>query len=137
MFAELINNAEFVWVTMSVIVLIFTQIIKLPFKFATKHIGNANARARINALIMLIPLALGIGLQYFYCAYIDAVFHVIEGLKVGGGSIVMYSILEKMLKGSNSESTVAVKKLYDDIVSDGKVDKSDKSAVAEFLKKAK
>lgn len=138
MIQKILENDKVVWFAMAFIVFLMTQIAKLPIKAITKRfVKDSNIKARINAIIMLIPIALGIFAQWCYCYYIDVAFHVIEGANIGGVAIVIYSLFEKMIKGDNSQLTKDTKRLFNDIMSDGKVDENDNSAVKEFLDKAK
>lgn len=133
--AELLNNKDFMWGAMSIIVLILSQLLKLPIKALTeKTIKNKTVRDRVNVTIMLIPLALGILVDYLFCTlYLKLAFSIIEGIKIGGTAVTLYGALEKLLKGEQSKETTETIKLVKDITKDGKIDKNDSDTVQEFV----
>ena len=137
--AELLNNEYFVWGAMALVVLLFSQLLKLPIKAITKKtIKNESARSRVNTVLMLIPLGLGVLCDWLFCTlYLHIPFSVVEGIKVGGTAVTLYGMLEKLIKGAESKETVETLELVENITNDGKVDKNDKSAVKEFLNKVK
>ena len=136
---ELLNNQTFVWGAMSIIVLIISQLLKLPIKALTeKVIKNKSVRDRVNVTIMLIPLALGILVDYMFCTYyLHIVFDIAEGLKIGGTAITLYGMLEKLFKGSVSKETENAIALSNEITADGKLDKKDGEIVQEFINRIK
>ena len=136
---ELLNNQTFVWCAMSLIVLIVSQLLKLPIKALTeKTIKNKAVRDRVNVTIMLIPLALGILVDYMFCTYyLHIAFDIVEGVKIGGTAITLYGALEKLFKGGVSKETEEAIALSTEIISDGKIDKKDGEIVKEFINKIK
>jgi hypothetical protein len=136
---ELLNNQTFVWGAMSIVVLILSQLLKLPIKALTeKTIKDKNVRDRVNVTIMLIPLALGILVDYFFCTYyLKLAFDIIEGVKIGGTAITLYGVLEKLFKGKVSEETQGTLELTKDIVKDGKLNAKDGEIVKDFINKVK
>ena len=132
---ELLNNEYFVWGAMALKVLCLSQLIKLPIKALTKKfIKNENVRSRVNTLLMIIPLALGILCDWLFCSlFLHIPFSVVEGIKIGGTSVTLYGILEKLIKGVQSKETTATIELANEIVKDGKVDKSDNETVQNFV----
>lgn len=135
--AELLNNKEIMWGVMSIIVLILSQLLKLPIKALTeKTIKNEAVRQRVNVTIMLIPLALGILFDYLFCSlYLKVAFDIVEGIKIGGTAVTIYGVLEKLFKGKQSEETTKTIELVNNITEDGKVDKKDKELAKDFLDK--
>lgn len=133
--ATFLANKDFVWVTMSIIVLGLSQILKLPIKALIKKcIKNEVTRARANTVLMLIPLCLGIFANWIFCTmYLQIPYNAVEGLKVGGTAITFYGILEKLIKGTQSKETTDTLALINSIVSDNKVDKTDNKAVIDFV----
>lgn len=136
---ELLNDKNFMWIVMAVLVLCLSQLLKLPIKALTKKfIKNDRARGLVNLTIMLLPLGLGVLCDFLYCSlYIKVAFNIVEGLKVGGTAITLYGALEKIFKGSKSSGTLATEELVNEITKDGKVDENDTSAVKEFWNKVK
>ena len=136
---ELLNNENFVWGAMAILVLCISQLIKLPIKALTKAtIKNESARSRVNTLIMLIPLALGVFGDWLFCTfYLGTAFSVVDGIKIGGTAITLYGMLEKSIKGAPSPETEAALELVEKVTEDKKVDKKDNDAVKAFLKKVK
>lgn len=133
--AELLANKDFVWWAMALIVLGLSQLLKLPIKALTKKfIKDASTRARVNTTLMLIPLCLGIILNWLFCAlYLQVPYDIIEGIKVGGTAVTIYGVIEKLIKGSQSKETTETLQLVASITNDGKVDKKDNSAVVDFI----
>lgn len=136
---ELLNNETFVWGAMSLIVLILSQLLKLPIKALTeKCIKNETVRGRVNVTIMLIPLALGILADYLFCSlYLHVPFDIMEGVKIGGTAISLYGMLEGLFKGKKSKETEQLTELVKDISKDGKLDTKDGEIVKEFIEKVK
>lgn len=136
---QLLNNTEFMWGAMSLIVLILSQLLKLPIKALTeKLIKDKTVRDRVNVTIMLIPLALGILADYLFCTlYLNVTFNIIEGIKIGGTAVTIYGFLETLLKGKKSNETTETLHLVETVIKDGKVDKQDTPAVKEFYDKLK
>lgn len=136
---ELLNNPTFMWGAMSIIVLIVSQLLKLPIKALTeKTIKDKTVRDRVNVTIMLIPLALGILVDYMFCTYyLHIAFDIVEGVKIGGTAITLYGVLEKLFKGGVSKETEEAIALSTEIISDGKIDKKDGEIIKEFINKIK
>lgn len=136
----LLNNQYFVWCSMAVIVFLATQILKLPIKFCTKHFKKERTRKIANSVILLIPFALGVALDFLYSTYIlHTAFSILVGLGYGTAGISLYGVVERFfgVKVANpyqTEEGKAVTELVDNVTKDGKVDKKDKDAVKEFLK---
>lgn len=137
--AELLKNKTFVWGAMSLIVLLLSQLLKLPIKALTKKtIKDKTIRDRVNIAIMLIPLALGILCDWLFCTYYaHTLFSVDEGVKVGFSAITLYGILERAFKGKKSKKTTELEELGQNVFADGKIDKNDISAVQDYLNKVK
>ena len=140
---ELLQNPNFAWGAMAVIIFAFTQILKMPIKFGTKHIKNARTRKIANATILLIPFALGVALDFLYSTYIThTAFSVLAGLGYGTAGISLYGVIERFFKVKidnpyQTEEGKAVTEFVTDVAKDGSVDKKDKDAVKEFWKKVK
>lgn len=134
--AQLLNNSNFMWGAMALIVLALSQVLKLPIKMLTKKfIKEKNVRDKVNISIMLIPLALGILCDYLFCTlYLQVAFNIVEGVKIGGTAITLYGMIEKGFKGNKSQETKAVESLVENITKDGKIDKNDSTAVKDFVK---
>lgn len=135
---QLLSNEYFVWCAMAVVIFCLTQLLKLPIKAATKHIKNERTRKIVNATILLIPFGLGVLFEFLYTTYyLHTVFTVITGLGYGTAGISLYGVIERFFKIKvnnpyNTEEGKAVTELVDKVQEDGKIDKSDVSAVDEF-----
>ena len=140
---ELLSNNYFVLCAMSIIICLITQLLKLPIKLFTNKIKNQKAENRVTSLLMLIPLALGVLFNFIYNVYyLHIAFSVIEGLSWGTTSIAFYQGFKKLITGKEPTATEIqqvndVKKLADQIASDGKIDKNDTNAISEYLNKVK
>ena len=134
---ELLNNEYFVWGAMAILVLCLSQLIKLPIKALTKKlIKDDNKRSRVNIVLMLIPLALGVLGDWLFCTYyLGVAFSIVEGIKIGGTAITLYGMLEKAIKGAQSKETTETIKLVEDITKDGKIDKTDSAILKDFADK--
>jgi hypothetical protein len=132
---ELLNNETIMWGIMSFIVLCASQLLKLPIKALTKKlIKDENIRSRVNVILMLIPLGLGILCDWLFCTYyLGITFNIVEGVKIGGTAVTLYAGIEKIFKGKTSKETTETLKLVEDITKDGKVDKSDNEIVKHFI----
>lgn len=135
---QLLSNEYFVWCAMAVIIFLVTQVLKLPIKAATKHIKNERIRKIVNATILLIPFGIGVLFEFLYTTYyLHTVFTVITGLGYGTAGISLYGVIERFFKIKvnnpyNTEEGKSVTELVDKVQEDGKIDKSDVSAVDEF-----
>ena len=140
---ELLSNDYFVVCTMSIIICLITQLLKLPIKLFTNKIKNQKAEDRVTALLMILPLALGILFNFLYNVYyLKIAFSVIEGLSWGTASIMFYQGFKKVITGKEPtdleiKEITSVKELASKIASDGKLDKNDKNAIDEYLNKVK
>lgn len=135
---QLLSNEYFVWCAMAVIIFLVTQVLKLPIKATTKHIKNERVRKIVNATILLIPFGLGVLAEFLYTTYyLHTVFTVITGLGYGTAGISLYGIIERFFKVKVSnpyetEEGKVVTELVEKVQKDGKINKSDVSAVDEF-----
>ena len=135
---ELLNNDNFVWGAMTIVVLCLSQLLKLPIKVFTSKIADEKVRKAVNTTIMLIPIALGILCDFAYCTYyLGVTFSLVEGVKIGASANVLYGVLERLIWGKTSESTDKTRDFADDILEDGKVDKTDLTAVERFYNQGK
>jgi uncharacterized protein YacL len=140
---ELLSNDYFVLCIMSIIICLITQLIKMPIKIFTNKIKDQTIEKRVTALFMLIPLVLGVVINFFYNVYyLHVAFSIVTGLSWGTTSIMFYQGFRRFITGKETTAEEmaqfsSVKDLVDNIVNDGKVDKNDASAVNEFLNKVK
>ena len=135
---ELLHNENFVWGAMSVIVLCFSQLLKLPIKVLTSKIADDKVRQAVNTTIMLIPLALGILFDFAFCTmFLEVPFSIEEGIKVGASAVTLYGVLERIIKGATSKKTNDTLDLVDELLADGKVNGEDISAVEKFYQQGK
>ena len=140
---ELLSNDYFVLCTMSIIICLITQLLKMPIKLFTNKIKNSKTEDRVTALLMLLPLVLGVLFNFLYNVYyLKIAFSVIEGLSWGTASIMFYQGFKKVVTGKDATAEEKaeiknVKDLVENIVKDGKVDKNDTSAISEYLNKVK
>lgn len=138
----LLANDYFVWCAMAVIIFLVTQVLKLPIKYFTNKIKNERKRKMVNAVILLIPFALGCFLEFLYDVYyLQTTFNLINGLGYGTSGIALYGTVERFFKVKidnpyeTTEEGQAVTELIDKVTEDGKIDSNDISAVQEFWDK--
>lgn len=140
---ELLHNEVFILGAMAVIIFAATQLMKLPIKFFTNKIKNEVLRKRVNSVILLIPFALGVLLEFLYGKYVMfSPFSVIQGLGYGFSGISFYNIVERFfgIKTKNPYDSVegkAVTELIQSVSADGKIDNKDQDAVKAFWDKVK
>lgn len=138
---KLLSSEYFVWCAMAVIIFLITQVLKLPIKHFTSKIKNQRTRKIVNATILVIPFVLGVLFEFLYTTYyLHTAFTVIAGLGYGTAGISLYGVIERFFKVKidnpykTTEEGKAVQELIDKVQEDGKIDKSDVSAVDEFWK---
>ena len=140
---ELLSNNYFVLCAMSIIICLITQLLKMPIKFFTNKIKNQKTEDRVTALLMTLPLALGVLFNFLYNVYyLKIAFSVIEGLSWGTASIMFYQGFKKVITGKEPtaieiQQANDVKELATQIASDGKIDKNDTNAISEYLNQLK
>lgn len=82
---------------MAVIVFILTELLKLPIKRLTKKLGG-NSKLRVNAVIVLISVAVGVLIYYLYCRYVAHIeFQVSSGASLGGLASMVYEIISRLI----------------------------------------
>ncbi len=136
---ELLNDDYFILVAMSLVICILTQIIKFPIKHFTDKIKSSKKEGRITTIIMLIPLILGIVINFFFNTYyLHIPFAPLDGLTWGSTSIVLYNAIKRVLTGNNTseadkKAEQAVNALVQDIKQDGQLNAGDIDAVKEYF----
>ena len=137
---QLLANQYFVFVGMAVVIFLLTQILKMPIKHFTKKIKIEKTRKLVNSVILLIPFILGVCFEFALCLYIHTTFSVLEGVKYGATAISLYGAVAQFCGFKNEYETAQGKealKLVSEMAKDGKIDKHDTSAIADYLKKVK
>jgi hypothetical protein len=126
-------------VALALIIVLFTQVIKLPIKaLINLLIKNKAVVQRVNIIFMLLPIGLSILAQLIHSTLWGmGVLDIAVGLKISTTATSIYVFLEQLLKGKASREAKAVQKFATDIAKDGKIDRSDLSAKDEFLKAVK
>lgn len=136
----ILSNQYIVGFAMALIIFAITQLLKLPIKATTKRIKNERARRIVNSTILLIPFLLGLTAEFLYSTYyLHIAFTGITGLGYGTAGISLYGVVERFFKVKlenpmDSEEGKAVTELVEQVQKDGKIDKSDISAVDDFWK---
>lgn len=142
-FVELPSNDYYLLIIMPVLICLATQALKMPIKHFTNKIKSEKIENRITALFMLLPLALGLLANFLYnTLYLQIPFSVTTGLSWGTASMMFYKGFMKIVVGKEptaleEKQLEDVKNLANAIGSDGKIDKTDTSAVKDFLNKVK
>lgn len=143
---QLLSNEYYFGVAMAVIIFGLTFLLKLPIKALTKKFSKSERNRKLqNIVIILIPFLLGLIAQVLYCfLYLHIAFTVFEafkGLGYGSAAIAMYAPFAQRVKNTtgidienpfNTEEGKAVQELVEKVQDDGKINKSDLSAVDEF-----
>jgi hypothetical protein len=143
MWQDILRNNAVIWIAMSIIIFIFTQLIKLPIKWATSHFKNEKVRVIVNTLIYLIPFGVGIGLDFVYSTFVlNIASSITNGLQYALSAMALYSTIERFLKIKvenpyDTEHGKAVVEMVVEVSKDKKIDKNDSNAVKDFWKKVK
>ena len=96
MLETILHNQIIVSLVMAFVIFLLVQLIKQPIKLLTKKL-NDPARKMVNSVILLLPFGLGIlGEFLFGHFYLHEPFDVVAGVLVGGHSIAMYGIVERL-----------------------------------------
>lgn len=141
MIHTILHNEVIMFGFFSAIIFGLTQGLKIPLKMWTNKITNEKVRKRVNAVILIIPFALGILFDVLFSyLYLHDVFDVITGLGYGTGSIALYNIVERFL-GVSLENPYETKEgkdvtdLVHSVSKDGKIDDKDLPFVKEYIDK--
>lgn len=113
----LYNKDITVWI-MAVIVFAITFLLKLPIKALSKKAKNEQRRTAINSVILVIPFAIGMLVEWLYDTFIiKGVFDYVTGFLVGGQSIALYGVVERFfgVKVKNPYETEEGKKVLEQI----------------------
>lgn len=122
----LYNKDITIWI-MAVIVFAITFLLKLPIKALSKKAKNEQCRKAINSVILIIPFAVGMLVEWLYDTFImKGVFDYVTGFLVGGQSIALYGVVERFfgVKVENPYETEEGKKVLEkveEITEDGTV----------------
>lgn len=122
----LYNKDITIWI-MAVIVFAITFLLKLPIKVLSKKAKNEQCRKAINSVILIIPFAVGMLVEWLYDTFIiKGVFDYVTGFLVGGQSIALYGVVERFfgVKVENPYETEEGKKVLEqveEITEDGTV----------------
>ena len=122
----LYNKDITIWI-MAVIVFAITFLLKLPIKVLSKKAKNEQCRKAINSVILIIPFAIGMLVEWLYDTFImKGVFDYVTGFLVGGQSIALYGVVERFfgVKVENPYETEEGKKVLEqveEITEDGTV----------------
>lgn len=122
----LYNKDITIWI-MAVIVFAITFLLKLPIKALSKKAKNEQSRKAINSVILIIPFAIGMLVEWLYDTFImKGVFDYVTGFLVGGQSIALYGVVERFfgVKVENPYETEEGKKVLEqveEITEDGTV----------------
>lgn len=122
----LYNKDITIWI-MAVIVFAITFLLKLPIKALSKKAKNEQCRKAINSVILIIPFAIGMLVEWLYDTFImKGVFDYVTGFLIGGQSIALYGVVERFfgVKVENPYETEEGKKVLEqveEITKDGTV----------------
>ena len=142
---EILNNPVAVTGILAFAVFLLTQGLKWALvKPWTSKIKNEKIRKGVNTVVLLMPFVLGCLVEYLYCTFLSGLpFDPVVGITRGMTSIAMYSIFDHFLSiifGTaptqnpyTSDEGQAAVECAEDVISDGKVDSEDISAVKKLL----
>ena len=143
---KLLSNEYIVGTAMAVIIFVLTFLLKLPIKALTRKYSKTEHSRKIkNLSIVFIPFALGLLAEFlYYYLYLQDTFIVVRGIGYGSAAIALYAPVAQFFKEKtgiklenpfDTEEAKAAQELMSNVQKDGKIDKSDVSAVDEFWKK--
>ncbi len=122
-------------VTMAIIIGL-CALIKKPIKALTKRITNEKLRKLANKIIIVMAYGISIGL-YYLLAWLLPQYITVDWVQItlsASLAIVAYALGDGVI--TKNTAKLAVDDLKE-IVKDGKVDESDKTAIEEFYDKVK
>lgn len=111
-------------------------LLKMPIKALTNKIHNETVRKLANKVLIVIAFGLSVGIWYLLEFIIPTyvAFEWNSAVLTWALSITAYELGDGIITKSKSQSAVETIK---NIMSDGKVDESDRNAIAEFYDKVK
>lgn len=97
-----------------VVVLILSELAKLPIKHFTGKIENENLRKKINAVIMLLPIGFGF-LVSWILTYFGFGFSITAALVWGTTSQVIYEFVSRIFKRIKNGEAITANTIKSDL----------------------
>lgn len=135
---QILYNQEISMWVMAVIVALLTEVLKLPIKACTKTLDKT-ARERVNALIILLAVGIGMFIYYLYCTHIAHIeFQYVNGASIGGLASVAYDALMRLIgkNGSNPFKTEGGEEMLNAIEkasADGEISEDEKKEIQAYV----
>lgn len=108
------NYPTWLFIVGIVIVLILSQLAKLPIKHFTSKIKNENLRKKINVVIMILPIGLGFLVSWTLTLF-GFSFSSSIALVWGTSAITVYGALSRILKRTKNGEDITYTSLKSDI----------------------
>lgn len=120
--AQMPEYPRYVWWGAIIVVMCLTQLLKWLVKMFTNKVKDENLRKRINAVIMIIPCLVGIGLSGMLTAW-SFEFSIQAGLFWGLASITLYEFGTRVWKRTITEENITNEEIKEDFKEAVKVTK--------------
>lgn len=111
--SQMPNYPRYVFWGAIIVVLILTQVLKLPIKLFTSKIKDENLRKKVNAVIMIIPCLVGIGLSALLTIW-SFEFSVQAGLFWGLTSQTLYEFATRLWQRAITDENITKEEIAED-----------------------
>ena len=111
--SQMPNYPRYVFWGAIIVVLILTQVLKLPIKLFTSKIKDENLRKKVNAVIMIIPCLVGIGLSALLTIW-SFEFSVQAGLFWGLTSQTLYEFATRLWQRVTTDENITKEEIAED-----------------------
>ena len=119
-----------------VVVLILSELAKLPIKHFTGKIANENLRTKINAVIMLLPIGLGF-LTSWILTYFGFGFSITAALVWGTTSQVIYEFVSRIFRRIKNGEAITTGTIKSDLKDSVEVAETAEDKFNELVEKVK
>lgn len=111
--SQMPNYPRYIFWGAIIVVLILTQVLKLPIKLFTSKIKDENLRKKVNAVIMIIPCLVGIGLSALLTIW-SFEFSVQAGLFWGLTSQTLYEFATRLWQRVKTDDNITKEEIEQD-----------------------
>lgn len=119
-----------------VVVLILSELAKLPIKHFTGRIENENLRKKINAVIMLLPIGFGF-LASWILTYFGFGFSITAALVWGTTSQVIYEFVSRVFRRIKNGEAITTDAIKSDLKDSVEVAETAEDKFNELVEKVK
>lgn len=134
--SQMPNYPRYIFWGAIIVVLILTQVLKLPIKLFTSKIKDENLRKKVNAVIMIIPCLVGIGLSAFLTIF-SFEFSLMTGIFWGVTSQTLYEFASRLWQRVTTDDNVTAEEVEKDFKDAVATTKQAEKTFEEMVKKIK